>query len=228
MKSTPGKLRVTGIVGSSQHQELGVPSEELTSFNKAIVGRIELQDAFFGPSFMGHVPENYGLQGRDAIAQFMALSGQREYSTGFLPKLRKSPLAGAFLDGVNAAAVALMAIVGWQFGRAALVSMPAIVLALASVVLVFRYKINSTWLVLGGAAVGIALRLLRWIQATAKIMAQARFCRAPRARERLRAPAQRLSTEVPCRRLGAGFRFRGRRQLPQRFRWSLPRWPPKA
>jgi len=53
--------------------------------------------------------------------------------------------------------------VGWQFGRAALVNMPAIVLALASVVLVFGYKINSSWLVLGGAAVGITLRLLRWI-----------------------------------------------------------------
>jgi chromate transporter len=84
-------------------------------------------------------------------------------TSGFLPKLRKSPLAGAFLDGVNAAAVALMAFVGWQFGRAALVNISAIVLALASVVLVFRYKISSTWLVLGGAAVGIALRLLRWI-----------------------------------------------------------------
>jgi len=84
-------------------------------------------------------------------------------TSGFLPKLRKSPLAGAFLDGVNAAAVALMAFVGWQFGRAALVNISAIVLALTSVVLVFRYKISSTWLVLGGAAVGIALRLLRWI-----------------------------------------------------------------
>jgi hypothetical protein len=39
------------IVGCSQHQDFWVPSGELTSFNKAIVGRIELQDAFFGPNF---------------------------------------------------------------------------------------------------------------------------------------------------------------------------------
>jgi chromate transporter len=84
-------------------------------------------------------------------------------TSGFLPKLRKSPLAGAFLDGVNAAAVALMAFVGWQFGRAALVRVPAIILAVLSAVLVFRYKINSTWVVLGGAASGIVLRLLGWI-----------------------------------------------------------------
>ena len=78
----------------------------------------------------------------------------------FLPKLRKSPLAAAFLDGVNAAAVALMAYVGCQFGRAALINIPAVILAVLSAVLVFRYKINSTWLVLGGAAAGMALRLL--------------------------------------------------------------------
>jgi chromate transporter len=83
-------------------------------------------------------------------------------TSGFLPKLRKSPLAGAFLDGVNAAAVALMAFVGWQFGRAALVNIPAVVLAVLSVVLVLRYKVNSTWLVLGGAAAGIVFRVLGW------------------------------------------------------------------
>ena len=77
-----------------------------------------------------------------------------------LPKLRKSPLAGAFLDGVNAAAVALMAFVGFQFARATLINIPAIVLAAASMFLVFRYKVNSAWLVLGGAIVGVLLRTL--------------------------------------------------------------------
>lgn len=83
-------------------------------------------------------------------------------TSAFLPKLRKSPLAGAFLDGVNAAAVALMAFVGWQFGRAALTNVPAVILATLSAVLVFRYKVNSTWLVLGGAAAGILLRWIGW------------------------------------------------------------------
>ena len=83
-------------------------------------------------------------------------------TSGFLPRLRKSPLAGAFLDGVNAAAVALMAYVGWQFARAALINGPAIALGVISAVLVFRYKVNSTWLVLGGALTGIALRFVGW------------------------------------------------------------------
>jgi len=71
-------------------------------------------------------------------------------------------LAGAFLDGVNAAAVALMAYVGWQFGRAALVNLPAIILAVISAALVFLYKLNSTWLVLGGAAAGLLFFAIGW------------------------------------------------------------------
>jgi chromate transporter len=77
----------------------------------------------------------------------------------YLPKLRKSPIAGAFLDGVNAAAVALMATVSWQFARAAFVNLPAIVLGLVSLLLVFRYKTNSAWIVLGGATAGVLLRI---------------------------------------------------------------------
>jgi chromate transporter len=78
----------------------------------------------------------------------------------FLPGLRKSRIAGAFLDGVNAAAVALMAFVGYQFARAALSNLPVMAIAVVSMFLVFRYKLNSTWLVLGGAVTGILLRTL--------------------------------------------------------------------
>jgi chromate transporter len=84
-------------------------------------------------------------------------------TAGFLPKLRKSAVASAFLDGVNAAAVALMAMAGWQFARAAIVNVPAVVLMIVSAVLVFRYKVNSAWLVVGGAIIGIALRGLGWV-----------------------------------------------------------------
>jgi len=56
--------------------------------------------------------------------------------------------------------VALMATVGWQFGRAALINVAAIVLALVSALLVFRFKVNSAWLVLGGALAGILLQIL--------------------------------------------------------------------
>ena len=77
-----------------------------------------------------------------------------------VPRVRESQIAGAFLDGVNVAALALMAVVGWQLGRAALVDWTTIVLAAASAVLLLRFRVNSVWLVLGGALVGfVALTL---------------------------------------------------------------------
>jgi len=78
----------------------------------------------------------------------------------YLPRLRKSPMAGAFLDGVNTAAVALMAFVGWQFARATMLSVMPIAMAAVAVILVMRFRVNSAWLVLGGALVGMGMRLL--------------------------------------------------------------------
>jgi chromate transporter len=81
-------------------------------------------------------------------------------SSPFIPKLRSSSWASGFLDGVNVASLGLMAAVTWQLGRAAVIDWFAAVLALISAVLVFRFKINSAWLVLAGGISGIAYRLL--------------------------------------------------------------------
>ena len=113
-------------------------------------------------TFIGYVLAGWKGAMLATVGMFLPAFVYVAVTSGFLPKLRKSPLAGAFLDGVNAAAVALMAFVGWQFGRASLVNVPAVTLAVLSAVLIFRYKMNSTWLVLGGAAAGIVLRLLGW------------------------------------------------------------------
>lgn len=75
-------------------------------------------------------------------------------------RLRQSPLAGPFLDGVNVAAVALMAEVGFALGRAALVDGWSWALGLASAALLIVFEVNATWLILAGAAAGILLRSL--------------------------------------------------------------------
>ncbi|HPO58320.1 MAG TPA: chromate efflux transporter [Anaerolineaceae bacterium] len=77
-------------------------------------------------------------------------------SNPFIPRLRSSPLAGPFLDGVNAAALGLMAAVTVQLGQDALVDPYTIALAAMAVLALFRLKVNSTWLVLGGALLGLA------------------------------------------------------------------------
>jgi len=83
---------------------------------------------------------------------FVAISGP------LVPRLRASPLAGAFLDGVNVASLALMVTVTWYLGRAAIMDVPTILLSVASAILLLRFRVNSAWLVLGGAAIGLFLR----------------------------------------------------------------------
>ncbi len=79
----------------------------------------------------------------------------------FIPRLRRSAIAGAFLDGVNVASLALMAAVSFQLGRAAVIDVPTALIALGSLVLLLRFRVNSTWLVLGGAVVGLFLAAVR-------------------------------------------------------------------
>jgi chromate transporter len=76
-------------------------------------------------------------------------------SNPLIPRLRRSPWVGGLLDGVNVASLALMTAVTWQLGRASLIDPLTIVVGLASFVLLFRYKINTTWLIAGGAVIGL-------------------------------------------------------------------------
>ena len=82
---------------------------------------------------------------------FVAVSGP------FIPRLRRSRLAGAALDGVNAASLGLMAVVTWQLGRASIVSISSCVVALIAGVLLATRRVNAAWLVVAGALAGIAL-----------------------------------------------------------------------
>ena len=76
-----------------------------------------------------------------------------------VPRMRQSPVMGALLDGVNAAAIGLMAAVTWQLGRSAIVDWLTAVLAIVAAIVLVRWKINSAWLVIAGAIVAVIVRL---------------------------------------------------------------------
>ncbi|CBN57845.1 MULTISPECIES: chromate transporter [Kamptonema] len=78
----------------------------------------------------------------------------------WVPKLRQSPWASGFLDGMNAASLGLMVGVTYTLGRVALVDWLTIIVAILSAIAVFQFKINSAWLVLGGGAIGLTSYLL--------------------------------------------------------------------
>src|SRR5271156_4560558 len=82
---------------------------------------------------------------------FVSISGP------LIPHLRRSPLAGAFLDGVNVGAWALMAAVSFFLASPAGVVVITMMLAIASAFVLIRHRLNSAWLVLGGGLVGLAM-----------------------------------------------------------------------
>jgi chromate transporter len=86
---------------------------------------------------------------------FVALSGV------LLPHLQRSPAVRALLDGVNVASLALMAVVSVNLARSAIVDGLTATIGLASAVLLWRCKVNSTWLILGGALAGGVVSALR-------------------------------------------------------------------
>jgi chromate transporter len=89
---------------------------------------------------------------------FVAISGP------LVPKLRRSPLAGVILDGVNVAALALMAVVTWPLFASAVIDWITLFITAISLYWLLRGCVNAMWLVLGGAITGLVrLWLGAWI-----------------------------------------------------------------
>lgn len=118
------------------------------------VGQVTPGPVFTTATFIGYVLGGY--QGAIVATLgiflpafcFVALSGP------LVPRIRRSPAAGAFLDGVNVAALSLMVLVIYQLGRASLVDIKTVLIGVISGFILFRFRINSAWAVLGGAIVG--------------------------------------------------------------------------
>ena len=79
----------------------------------------------------------------------------------FIPRLRRSPWLSALLDGIVAASLGLMAAVTVDLARQSVVDVWTALIAVAAAVLLIRYRVNSTWLILGGGLLGVTLAALR-------------------------------------------------------------------
>lgn len=77
-----------------------------------------------------------------------------------IPRLRNSPWAASLLDGVNAVSLGLMAAVTIQLGMSVFVEPLSVGIALAAAILLMKYKVNTTWLIAGGLALGVVRALI--------------------------------------------------------------------
>jgi len=119
------------------------------------IGQVTPGPVFTTATFIGYLLAGNAGAIAATIAIFLPAFALVLITNPFLPKLRQSRWVSGFLDGVNAASLGLMAVVTWTLARAAVVDWVTVILAALSLIAVFRFKINSAWLVLGGAIVGL-------------------------------------------------------------------------
>ena len=121
-------------------------------------GQITPGPVFTTATFVGYLVAGPAGAGIATLGIFLPAFVFVAASGPLVPRLRRSPTAGAFLDGVNVASLALMALVTAQLGRAALVDVPTLSIAAASAAALIFLRISSIWLLAGGAALGLVLR----------------------------------------------------------------------
>lgn len=119
------------------------------------VGQVTPGPVFTTATFIGYILGGSRGAILSTVAIFLPAFLLVAISGPLVPRIRKSKTAGAFLDGVNVASLALMAAVTWQLGRASLVDTLTVLLAVASLIALLRFRVNSAWLVLVGAIVGL-------------------------------------------------------------------------
>jgi chromate transporter len=121
------------------------------------VGQFTPGPVFTTATFIGYVVAGWRGATVATIGIFLpgfvlvAVSGPQ------IPRLRRSAIASAALDGVVAGSLALMAVVTWQLGKASIVDWKALAVFAVSLLALLRFRVNSAWVIAAAAIVGWAL-----------------------------------------------------------------------
>src|ERR1035438_9560546 len=129
-------------------------SEERQLLDAVAVGQITPGPVFTTATFIGYIIG--GTPGAviatvgifAPVFLFVAISGL------VIPRIRRSRVAASMLDGVVVGSLALMGVVAWQLGRAAIIDVPTLVIAIVSTALLLGFRVNSAWLIVAAGAFG--------------------------------------------------------------------------
>jgi chromate transporter len=126
-----------------------------------VVGQVTPGPVFTTATFIGYVlagiPGGIVATAGIFLPAFLLVAA----SGPLVPRIRRSPVAGAALDGVNVASVALMLVVTWQLGRSVFVDLVSIVTAVIALVVIATRRVSPTWVILAAALIGIGSAVLR-------------------------------------------------------------------
>jgi chromate transporter len=119
------------------------------------VGQVTPGPVFTTATFIGYVVAGVPGAVVATVGVFLPAFALVAASGPLVPRLRRSPVAADALDGVNGAAVALMAVVTWQLGRAAIIDPVTAAIAVVSAVALLGARWNATWVMAAAAAAGL-------------------------------------------------------------------------
>ncbi|MFI5842523.1 chromate efflux transporter [Catenuloplanes sp. NPDC051500] len=123
------------------------------------IGQVTPGPVFTTATFIGYVVA--GLPGAflATVAIFLPSFVFVGLLTRLTDRLRASAWTSALLDGVNAAALALMAGVSFQLARTAIVDPLTAAITVVTLLLLWRTKLNNAWYIAAGAVIGLVHKL---------------------------------------------------------------------
>jgi len=163
-------LKISAILYGSGYVLFAFLDSELVT--KGMLTRTQLVDAIAvgqftpGPVFSSVTFIGWQMNGPSGaifatIAVFLPSFVFVAMLNPLVPKMRKSRLFSAFLDGVNIASVAIILTVCISFSRETIMDWRTILIAVLSLIITFGFrKINTVFLIIGSAALGYVLLLL--------------------------------------------------------------------
>ncbi len=122
------------------------------------VGQFTPGPLFTTATFIGYVVAGWMGAAVATVGIFLPGFVLVAVSGPLIPRLRKSGLAAAVLDGVVAGSLALMAVVTWQLGKASIMDRTTLIVFCVSLIALLRFRVNSAWLIAAAGVVGWVMR----------------------------------------------------------------------
>ena len=122
------------------------------------VGQFTPGPVFTTATFIGYIVAGWSGAAVATIGIFLPGFLLVAVSGPLIPRLRKSAVASAALDGVIAGSLALMAVVTWQLGRASIVDRMTLLIFAISLIALLRFRVNPAWVVAAAAIAGWSIR----------------------------------------------------------------------
>jgi chromate transporter len=120
------------------------------------VGQVTPGPLFTSATFIGYVLAGVPGAILSTVGIFLPSFFFVAISNPYIPKMRQSVWFSAFLNGINAASLGLMAAVTIQLAQAVFIDPTSIILTIFSLALVVFTRINTTWVILAAVLFGLA------------------------------------------------------------------------